>query len=260
MNNVICLYTDREAVLVAYLYDDLEPAERVAFDTHVTTCLPCRSELADMRGVRSRLAEWVPPEPSRLFSRQSSVVSHQSQSESRRWWHTVPVWAQVAAAMLVLGVSASIANLDIRYDKNNGLNVRTGWSKSAPAAAAVADAPADAAPWRAELAALRTELRLQMRAQSTTVSAAAVTAPVAGGAMSDAEFGRRMQVLLAESEKKQQKELAVRLVQLQTDFNALLQSDRIRTNQLFRDVTNTYGTQIQNQQRQINYLQPVQGR
>jgi anti-sigma factor RsiW len=78
MNNVTCLYTDREAVLVAYLYDDLEPAQRVAFDTHVTTCLPCRSELAEMRGVRSRLAEWVPPEPSRAFSHQSSVVSHQS--------------------------------------------------------------------------------------------------------------------------------------------------------------------------------------
>jgi hypothetical protein len=169
----------------------------------------------------------------------------------------VPVWAQVAAAMLVLGVAASIANLDIRYDKNNGLNVRTGWSRSAPVAA-VAEAHADAAPWRAELAALRTELRSQVRPQATMVSAA--PAPAADGAMSDAEFSRRARVLLDESEKKQQKELAVRLVQLQTDFNAVLQSDRIRTNQLFRDVTNTYGTQIQNQQRQINYLQPVQGR
>src|SRR4051812_47976092 len=172
MNNVTCLYTDREAVLVAYLYDGLEPAERVAFDTHVTTCLPCRSELAEMRGVRSRLAEWVPPEPSRAFSHQSPVTS--LQSESRAWWHTVPVWAQVAAAMLVLGASASMANLDIRYDKNNGLNIRTGWSRTAPAA--VAETPADTAPWRAELAALRNELRSQMRAQPTTVPAAAATA------------------------------------------------------------------------------------
>jgi hypothetical protein len=258
MNNVTCLYTDREAVLVAYLYDDLEPAARVAFDTHVTTCLPCRSELAGMRGVRSRLAEWVPPEPSRAFSFESPIPNPQSQRPAA-WWHTVPVWAQVAAAMLVLGVSASIANLDIRYDRNSGLNVRTGWSRSAAAAVAAAGTPADSAPWRAELAALRTELRSQMRAQSTPVTAAAV-APAAGGAMSEAEFSRRARVLLDESEKRQQKELAVRLVQLQTDFNALLQSDRIRTNQLFRDVTNTYGTQIQNQQRQINYLQPVQGR
>src|SRR5437868_5655953 len=101
MNNVTCLYTNREAVLVAYLYDDLEPAERVAFDTHVMTCLPCRSELADMRGVRSRLAEWVPPEPSRAFSVESRIPNPQSLRPAA-WWHTVPVWAQVAAAMLVL--------------------------------------------------------------------------------------------------------------------------------------------------------------
>ena len=30
MNNVTCLYPDREAVLVAYLYDDIDPAERIA--------------------------------------------------------------------------------------------------------------------------------------------------------------------------------------------------------------------------------------
>ena len=78
--------------------------------------------------------------------------------------------------------------------------------------------------------------------------------------MSDDEFDRRVQVLLADSEKKQQKELAVRLMQLQVDVNAQLQVDRSRTNQLFRDVTNTYGTQIVNQQRQINYLLPAPGK
>jgi hypothetical protein len=177
----------------------------------------------------------------------------------------VPVWAQVAAAMLVLGVSASIANFDIRYDRSHGLNVRTGWSKSTSADVAQT-APVDAAPWRAELAALRSQMQSELRAQPVTVKAASTPAPVAAMAatatspMSDDEFGRRVRVLLADSEKKQQKELAVRLMQLQVDFNAQLQVDRSQTNQLFRDVTNNYGSQLQNQQRQINYLQPAPGR
>src|SRR5712671_5057564 len=270
MTNISCLYPNREAALVAYLYDDLAAVERIAFETHVTTCLPCRSELADMRGVRSTLAQWVPPEPA--FSLQSSVSSRQSGEprfpgpEPRAWWHTVPVWAQVAAAMLVLGVSASIANVDIRYDRSHGLNVRTGWSKSASADVAQT-APADAAPWRAELAALRSQMQSEIHAQPATVRAASTPAPVAAVAataatstMSDDEFGRRVRVLLADSEKKQQKELAVRLMQLQVDVNAQLQADRGQSNQLFRDVTNTYGSQLQNQQQQIKYLQPAPGR
>ena len=129
MTQMSCSYPDREAAIISYLYDDdseFGTAERVAFESHVTTCLPCRSELAEMRAVRSTLARWAAPEVP--HSLQSAVSSYQSQS--RAWWHQVPVWAQVAAAMLVLGVSASIANLNIRYDKSQGLNITTGWSVS----------------------------------------------------------------------------------------------------------------------------------
>lgn len=255
MSNISCLYPDRDAVLVAYLYDDIAAAERVAFETHVATCLPCRSELAELQSVRSTLAQWATPESSRV-SLQSPVASLQSSPGPRAWWHSVPVWAQVAAAMLVLGVSASIANLDIRYDRN-GLNVTTGWSKpAAPVAQAVPAATTDA-PWRAEIAALQTELRSGMRAQAATVAAASTLRPAsASGAMSDEEFGRRVRVMLNDSEKKQQKELAVQLVQLQKDFYAQRQADLRRNNQLFRDVMSTYGDEIVKQQRQINYLLP----
>src|SRR6185503_12201003 len=43
--------------------------------------------------------------------------------------HDLPVWAQTAAALLFLGVSAGIANLDVHYDQS-GLSIRTGWSRS----------------------------------------------------------------------------------------------------------------------------------
>src|SRR6185436_7448315 len=182
MTDITCTYPDREAVLAGYLYDDLETAERVAFDTHVMTCLPCRSELAELRQVRTTLGRWAPPEPARVLAFEPRTPN----PEPRTWWHHVPVWAQVAAAMLVLGVSASIANLDIRYD-SRGLNVTTGWSKPAPVMPAA--------------------------------TAASAVVP-AGATMSDGEFERRVRALLDESEKNQKRELAMRLVQMQRDFSA----------------------------------------
>ena len=264
MNNIHCIYPDRDATLAGYLYDDIDQADRVAFDQHLTACRLCADELDELRGVRDTLGQWAPPEPAR-GSLQSPVFSHQSASRESRtaWWHNVPVWAQMAAAMLVLGAAASIANLDIRYD-SAGLSVRTGWSKSAPptqqaaqtaAPVAVATASQGVAPWREELTALENQLRSEMRAQTAPVSAASVTS--AGGAMSEAELRQRVRVLLDEQEKKQEQDLALHLVQLQRDSNAQRQADIRRTNQLFRDVMSTYGDEIVKQQKQINYLLPV---
>ena len=88
------------------------------------------------------------------------------------------------------------------------------------------------------------------------MAASSVTPPVSG-AMSDAELRQRVRVLLEESEKKQEQDLAVHLVQLQGDFEAQRQADLRRSNQLFRQVTNTYGDEIAKHERQINYLLPV---
>ena len=214
-----CIYPEREAVIVAYVYDDIEAIDRVAFETHITMCEPCRTELADLRGVRSSLAEWTAPE-ARQSSRRATVAGAQS-----RWWQAVPVWAQVAAAMLVLGVSASIANLDVRYDRARGLNITTGWSKPTSVqtpAAAPATTQASAAPWRSDLAAMQKQLRDEMRAQQTAALAATSATPTA---MSDADFRRRVRVLLDESEKAQKQDFAVQLVQLQKDVYAQQQSD-----------------------------------
>ena len=245
MTQSACRYSDRDAVLVAYLYDDIDAAERIAFEAHVMSCLPCRSELAELRGVRTTLGQWVPPETTR-----ASLQAPAFTPKAPAWWHSVPVWAQVAAAMLVLGVSASIANLDVRYDKN-GLNVRTGWSKPVPAPAQTT--PPEAAPWRAEIAALQSQLQSEIRTQAKAVPAVS-PAPVA--AMSDAEFSRRVRVMLDENQKKQDQDLALHFVQLQRDFEAQRQADLRRTNQLFRQVTSTYGDEIAKHERQINYLLP----
>jgi hypothetical protein len=214
-----CIYPDRESVLVAYLYgDDIDTVDRVAFDTHLAVCERCRTELADFRDVRSNLAQWAAPESARTYK--PAVLT------SPRWWSSIPAWAQVAAAMLVLGVSASIANLDVRYDRVNGLSVRTGWSKPAAAMPTASIAPAagtSPAPWRAELAAMQTELRKEMRAQAPPVAAASTSVPAA--AISDAELYRRVRVILDESERKQTSDVAMKLVQLQKDVYLQQQLD-----------------------------------
>src|SRR5439155_200129 len=100
-----------------------------------------------------------------------------SPAEHTHWWRDVPVWAQVAAALLFLGVSAGIANLDVRYD-HNGVTVRTGWSRvstappsdsvaqraGAPGSPGTPGIPGTYVPWRSELAALEQQLRAEMRA------------------------------------------------------------------------------------------------
>src|SRR5437899_12333169 len=132
--DIRCTYSgDRDDVLVAYLYDDIEPASRASFDAHLAACRRCRDELADLRGVRSQLGKWAPPEPMFATSHQPPAASH--------WWSEIPAWAQVAAALLFLGVAAGIANLDVRYN-TDGLTVRTGWSKSAAASSVARDASA----------------------------------------------------------------------------------------------------------------------
>src|SRR5262245_34147902 len=106
MTDMLCGYSgDRDASLVAYLYDDIAPGERDAFSAHLKTCARCRAELDELTGVRAQLAKWAPPEPA--FS--AGLASHQPPATSdRSWWRDIPAWAQVAAALLFLGVSAGI--------------------------------------------------------------------------------------------------------------------------------------------------------
>ena len=277
MNTIQCIYPDRDAVLAGYLYDDIDQTERIAFDSHLTACRLCSDELAGLRGVRETLGGWAPPEPARTFSSfEPRGASHEMPSISHdprgAWWHQVPVWAQVAAAMLVLGASASIANLDIRYDRAGGLSVRTGWSRPAQVAAQtaapapvakaaqdVAKATQDEAPWRADLAALQSEMRSELRAAKTdsasTVQSA--SAASAGDSMSDAELRRRARVLLDESEKRQTNQLALRVAELQKDYDSPRQADLTKINQNLGSIQrDTYG-ELLKQREGVNYLLKV---
>src|SRR5215813_984962 len=63
MTETLCNYPDRDEYLVAYLYDDIDSAEQTAFGSHLSGCRHCQQDLLALRGVRSALSTWAPPEP-----------------------------------------------------------------------------------------------------------------------------------------------------------------------------------------------------
>src|SRR5688572_23538050 len=175
MTETICRYTgDREQAIVSYLYGEADWAERALFEEHLSTCDRCGSEVAAFEGVRASLASWAPPRVRSEDLPSYGAAAGDQPREAHLWgppsggpirlkpdptapksrWREVPAWAQAAAAVLVLGVAAGIANLDIQYDAN-GLRVRTGWIAPASAPATMVETRATGdQPWRQELTAL----------------------------------------------------------------------------------------------------------
>jgi anti-sigma factor RsiW len=239
MADILCGYTaDRDETLTAYLYGDIEPAQRTAFEAHIATCERCRHELSDLEQVRERLQEWTPPETARTLGLGSIVaVSSRDSTGGRVTWvgwevlRGIPAWAQVAAAFLFLGISAGIANLDIRYD-GHGVSIHTGWSRPSTsvldAEALRRDAVAASAvsmPWRKDLDELERRLKTEWHS-SAPVTAAAAT-PASAGSNPDAELLRQVRALIGASERKQQNDLALRIAEVVRDFDARRGADLV---------------------------------
>ena len=263
MTEIMCRYSgDRDQAIVSYLYGDdggFDAAERAAFDRHLAACDRCRAELAAFEGVRVSLGHWSPPrlrsEHSLSFGAADQVspaASNQPPATSHgSWWREIPAWAQVAAAMLCLGVGAAIANLDVRYD-TGGLQVRTGWSTvaSAPVAATgqpIAGASRGEAPWRAELTALEQRLRADLR--QPPAPAGTVTTAISHEAL------RRVRALVDESERRQQREFALRLAEAVREVNAQRQADLVRIDRNIGAMQNNTGREMLRQRNEmLNYV------
>jgi len=290
MTEFMCRYAgDRDGALIAFLYDDAEgeTPERARFEAHVQTCERCRDELALLRGVRMQLAQWAPPEPGfaianprsiaglpsagslqAVAARQGATAESALRTPQSRGWREVPAWAQVAAALLVLGVSAGIANLDVRYDAT-GLSVRTGWSKAASPGRPAPSAPvssssrataasAATAPWRADLAALEQQLKNEIRTVQTSAHATSAAAPAVRSAppgdASAGEVVRRVRALIEESEKRQNSELALRIAEVMRDVHAERQADLVRIDRTLGAVQNNLGVEVMKTRQQVNQM------
>ena len=256
MSQTVCRYQDRrDEMLVAYLYDDMEIGERAAFAGHLGGCVACQVELADLESVRRDLARWTPPEPARVLAFSSPPVRRRS------LWTALgeaPGWAQVAAALLVLALSAAIANLEIRYDRD-GFAIRTGWSEVARArptdtangqAAAETRQPSQVAPalWQADLATLETTLRAEMQ----NVSPPGGRGPSAS--VDEEALLRRVRAMIEVSERNQRNELALRVAEVARDMQAQRTADLQRIQRTFLVLENTTGGAIVRQRQLLNNL------
>jgi len=261
MTDSVCTYHgDRDEALVGYLYDEGgDRAGRAAFQAHLARCARCTADLAALHGVRVQLAHWAPPEPKFGGARDASSEARFEAAAPRAWWREIPVWAQVAAALLVLGVSAAIANFDVRYDAN-GLSIRTGWSKPAAGPAAVPAATPSApvgtnsqnyAPWRGDLDALERQLKNEFHTAQTAAPIAPAAAPRPSA---DAETLRRVRALIDDSEKRQQRELALRLGEAIRDVNAQRQADLVRVDRALGTVQNRLGVQVLKNAQQVQQM------
>ena len=223
--------------LLDYLYGELPAGERADFERHLDECGACRTGLAQLGQTRVALASWSPPEAELGFR----IVRNPPREPRRAAWVFRPAWGLAAAAVLVLAVAAAISNVEVRYDRE-GFVVRTGWARGGSPEASGGSAVSMAAAseqWQADVRLLDARLA-QLEQLNRRVSAATVPVTDESGPtstrMSDAELLRLVRKIIAESETRQQRELALRVTQMVRDFDATRASDLARVEQGLRQI------------------------
>lgn len=261
--------------LVDYLYGELDADGRRVFEGHLRTCVACAVEIEGLQSVRTELADWLPPETELGFTVavKPAIASTALQNgatvlQPPRWaLSTMPVWARAAAAVFIIGAGAGLANVQVRYGAD-GLNVSTGWMTPARSAASdtarsaardtAVESPATAAAaWRPELAALEADLRKELQAIRTSSTTAVPVAASRATSSDDQALLRRVQALIEDSEKRQQKELALRISQFGRESEMQRRADFVRLEQGFRGVEAQRGATAVRQQQMLDYLYRV---
>jgi hypothetical protein len=102
---------------------------------------------------------------------------------------------------------------------------------------------------QADLVALEQRLRTEFR-----------VTPATGAASSDGELLRKVRALIEESEKREQRELALRLAQAMTDVAAQRQADLRKIDATLSGVQHDLGVEVLQQRQQVNYLMRVNQR
>ena len=231
---------DKE-LLLGYLYDELPASDRQAFDRHLASCADCREEVSGLRGTRTHLTSWAPPEPDLGFE-----IVRSARPAPARWWRTSPAWGLAAAAVLTLAAAAAIANIDIRIG-GDGVVVQTGWNRPVTGAPAQIAAQPTAIT-ATELGALQQRLEARVKDLESQLAAPRAAAPVAAntGRMSEADL-KFVRQLVSDSEQRQQSELALRILQVNRDTEAARRADVDRLLAAYRQLQ---GNNFETSQRQ----------
>jgi anti-sigma factor RsiW len=236
--------------LVGYLYDECEAHERAAIAAHVTVCAACAAELAALRSTRVQLAAWSPPDAELGFlitqreAPQPLEFKRKTTPQRARWFaRPLPAWAQVAAAAVVFGVGTLL-----------GIATRAG-APPEMRAATVTQQGSSAGVSGAALAELEGRLRNEIAAIRTTNQETVASSSSSSG--DEAQLMTRVRALIAESEQRQQRELALRTADLVRDFDSQRQFDLAQIQRNFGQIEGLTGAEVREQRELLNYLMRV---
>lgn len=245
------------SALAGYLYDECELAERRAIEAHLAICTSCAEQVQALRATRAQLASWTPPnralgfqivesppvvvpEPVPMFGRPDRPA------KVLRWWQQpLPAWAQAAAAVFIFTSGALV-----------GRAVTPPVVPSGPVAPAVTAQSTGTTPVGTaavspdDLTALEERLRAEFKAQA---DASTHVRPVRAG-VSEEQLMQRVGELVAESEQRQQRELAFRTAQVVRDLDSQRQVDLARIERTMGQMEGVTGVEVRQQRQMLNYL------
>jgi hypothetical protein len=98
------------------------------------------------------------------------------------------------------------------------------------------------------------ESRLRAELAENQRSAVPVAVPAAGAGVDRQQVLQQVRALVDESERRQQRELALRLSQVVQDFDAQRRTDLVRIEQGFGQIENLTGIEAARQRAITNYL------
>jgi len=175
--------------LIDYLYGEVDRDARTRVEAHLRTCARCADEARGLKGVRSTLEVWAPPEAELGFRVVSDAhPEHAPVSFWGRLRHP-PAWGFATAAIVVLAVAAGVAKPELAIGRGE-MVLRIGWRETGSAGATQPDAaPAS----QSDSALVRVDPRQEIEALRGTPVAAGPRArdipPVRGGADVSREAG-----------------------------------------------------------------------
>jgi anti-sigma factor RsiW len=280
--------TDKDT-LIAYVYGECDASTRGDVEAHVAACPECADEVAGFGAVRKTISEWAPPARVGGFrlvrDEEPEAPPAGKVLRPARWWQApLPALARVAAAILLFAGGAALANLEVRYDQN-GFVMRTGWTApapsgqqaakgqtagdrvttsaaeqtAAPTVPAATDRGVSGTPWRVELASLerqlREDFRQQLAASRGTASGASPVQVASAQGLDENGVMARVHALLDESERRQEVQMAYRLSQVASEFQAQRKADMLRVQQNFGQLEGP--PTLQPSRQKVNYFFPV---
>ena len=214
---------DNHEALLAYLYEEGDHAERLTVARHLQECAPCSVAVLEFQNVRGMLHDWTPPATELGFRivQEKPAVPVPPRAFSF-WPPAYGGWARAAAAVLVFAAGMAVSQFTMSYDAGV-LIVRLRQPDTVPAQSQHArdkwiELAAENGPGVMTVPERPLDNRLT---------------PVATTDTSTEQLLQRVRSMIDQSEQRQQRELALRLSQLNSEVDAQHQADLLRIQQNF---------------------------